>query len=154
MIISPNLTLGQLIKSPTAERLNIKNNPNEEQLSNLTVMAYEIFEPLRDLIDFPIIILSGYRCKKLNKILGGSKKSQHMEGKAIDLYSSCEKSMVENRVLFYTIKKKLKFDELIWEFGDESNPSWVHVSFDLYKNRNHVLKTFKKRKKTIYEKIN
>jgi hypothetical protein len=73
-------------------------------------------------------VSSGYRSAELNTAIGGSKRSQHVEGRALDLdadvYGRCT-----NAQIFRYIKDNLEFDQLIWEFGDEDNPDWVHVSY-------------------------
>jgi hypothetical protein len=92
-------------------------------------------QPLRDGIGKPIKVNSGYRCKRLNKLIGGSPTSQHTEGNAADLdavgYSNAE--------LFNYIKDNLDFDQLIWEFGNRKEPAWVHVSWDSRRMRKQIL---------------
>jgi hypothetical protein len=108
-----------------------------------------VFEPLREAVDAPIKINSFFRSEKLNKAIGGSGKSQHCQGRAIDIddvYGS-----VSNAYMFYYIKDNLDFDQLIWEFGSDANPDWVHVSYvDEDSNRKRCLKAIRENGKTKY----
>jgi hypothetical protein len=147
MIITKNLTLQELIHSNTAKAKGIDNSPTNEHLRNLIEIANNIFQPLRDGIGKPIRISSGYRSEKLNKAVGGSKTSQHNKGQALDLVAT---TGFTNKDIFDYIKKNLEFDQLIFEFGTDKNPDWVHVSYNKGKNRNQVLKAIKKDGKTVY----
>jgi hypothetical protein len=147
MIITKNLTLQELIDSNTAKAKGIDNSPTNEHLRNLIEIANNIFQPLRDGIGKPIRISSGYRSEKLNKAVGGSKTSQHNKGQALDLVATTGFS---NKDIFDYIKKNLEFDQMIWEFGTDKNPDWVHVSYNKGKNRKQVLKAIKKDGKTVY----
>ena len=128
MKLSKNLSLAEVTKSVTAKRLGIDNTPDEWITENLRQVAINIFQPIRDHFGSPIYVSSGYRSADLNRAIGGSKRSQHVEGRALDLdadvYGGCT-----NAQIFEYIKENLEFDQLIWEFGDESNPDWVHVSY-------------------------
>jgi len=147
MIITKNLTLQELIHSNTAKAKGIDNSPTNEHLRNLIEIANNIFQPLRDGIGKPIRISSGYRSEKLNKAVGGSKTSQHNKGQALDLVAT---TGFTNKDIFDYIKKNLEFDQMIWEFGTDKNPDWVHVSYNKGKNRKQVLKAIKKDGKTLY----
>ena len=147
MIITKNLTLQELIDSNTAKAKGIDNSPTNEHLRNLIEIANNIFQPLRDGIGKPIRISSGYRSEKLNKAVGGSKTSQHNKGQALDLVAT---TGFTNKDIFDYIKKHLEFDQMIWEFGTDKNPDWVHVSYNKSKNRKQVLKAIKKDGKTVY----
>ena len=135
--------------SITATRLNIINNPNEEQLANMKTLAKEVFEPLREWVGGPIRVNSFFRSEELNKAIGGSTKSQHCKGQAIDIDDNrCHKTNAE---MFEFIKDELDFDQLIWEFGDDKNPNWIHVSYISKKeNRNRCLRAYKYNGKTKY----
>ncbi len=147
--ISKHISYKEAIKSNTALRLNIDNTPNVVSLTNMTGVAYNIFEPLRLWVGGPIKINSFYRCPKLNKAIGGSKRSQHCEGRAIDIDDTF--GYKTNAEMFMYIKENLDFDQLIWEFGDDKNPAWVHVSYvDKQENRNRCLKAYKENGKTKY----
>jgi len=86
----------------------------------------------------PIFISSGYRSPHLNISIGGISTSQHCKGEALDLDADGY-----NYKLFNYIFENLDFDQLIWEFGDDKNPAWVHVSYKIDENRNQVLKAYK-----------
>ena len=130
MNLSTNLTLSEVCKSQTASRLGINNKPDEEFIvDNLRAVAREVFQPCRDHVGGPLYVSSGYRSRALNDAIGGSKSSQHISGMALDLdtdvFGGCT-----NGDLFNFIKENLVFDQLIWEFGDDNNPDWIHVSFN------------------------
>ena len=154
MKLSKNLSLAEVTKSVTAKRLGIGNTPDEWTKENLRQVAINIFQPLRDAFGCPIYVSSGYRSAELNTAIGGSRRSQHVEGRALDLdadvYGRCT-----NAQIFRYIKDNLEFDQLIWEFGDEDNPDWVHVSY-VYDgvNRKRCLKADRDDKgKTFYTVI-
>ena len=112
-------------------------------------LAEEVFEPLRSYTGGPIKINSFYRSPKLNKAIGGSSKSQHCNGQAIDIDDTY--GHLTNAEMFDFIKEHLDFDQMIWEFGDEGNPNWVHVSYvSPENNRNRCLKAYKENGKTKY----
>jgi len=129
MKLSKNLYLSEVTKSRTAKRLGISNEPTKEHLVNLQILAEKIFQPLRDYYNSPIYISSGYRSKALNEAIGGSKSSQHCKGQAIDIDRDAY-SLPNNGQIFEFIKNNLEFDQLIWEFGSNTNPDWVHVSYN------------------------
>ena len=148
MQISKHLTLEELTKSATADKLGIKNNnPNLHQIDNLKLLAENVFEPIRSHFNKPITISSGYRSLNLNQAIKGSITSQHCSGQAIDI----DNVSPTNKEIFDFIKKNLTFDQLIWEFGTSKNPDWVHVSFAENKNRKQILKATKLNGKTHYE---
>lgn len=152
MQLSKNLYLSEVIKSRTAKRLGITNEPTVEHLVNLKELAENIFQPLRDYYGVPIYISSGYRSEALNKAIGGSKSSQHCKGQAIDIDRDGH-ILPNNAEIFKYIKNNLDFDQLIWEFGSNTNPDWVHVSYNNYGNqRKQVLVAYKdSRGKTRYK---
>ena len=122
------------------------------KLIDQVVLATEIFEPLREWVGGPIKINSFFRSTDLNQAIGGSSKSQHCEGRAIDLDDVYGHKT--NAEMFEYISKNLDYDQLIWEFGDDNNPDWVHVSYvDNDTNRKRNLRAVKKEGKTLYELI-
>lgn len=140
MKLSKNLSLSECTKSNTAKRLGINNDPDEQVINNLRNIAENIFQPLRDHFNHPIYVSSGYRSPKLNAAIGGSRTSQHMAGKALDLDADIFKGL-SNADIFNYIKDNLEFDQLIWEYGTDDNPDWVHVSYSAHDpNRGRVLK--------------
>jgi zinc D-Ala-D-Ala carboxypeptidase len=153
MKLSKNLTLKEVTKSDTANRLGIDNTPEEFDIKNLRAIAEEVFQPLRDHFGVPLFVSSGFRSKKLNKAIGGSKYSQHMVGEALDIDADVYGS-VTNRELFMFIKENLIFDQLIWEFGDDDTPNWVHVSYkDKGQNRKQVKRAYRDSKGVYYKVI-
>ena len=135
--------------SRTAIRRGIDNTPNDEQLANMELVAREVFEPLRIYVNGPIKINSFFRCEELNRAIGGSTKSQHCKGQAIDIDDTFGR--MTNAEMYHFIKEHLDFDQLIWEFGDDDNPNWVHVSFVSEEdNRNRCLKAYRDKGKTKY----
>jgi len=128
MNLTKNLTLAEVTKSTTAKRLGIDNQPDEWTIENLRAVGECIFQPLRDSFGCPIYVSSGYRSPELNKAIGGSLRSQHIQGRALDLDADVFRGCT-NGEIFRFILNNLTFDQLIWEFGDEDNPDWVHVSY-------------------------
>jgi len=152
MRISEHISYKEGTYSRTAFRLDIKNNPDENQMYYMQLLAEEVFEPLRTYVDGPIKINSFYRCRQLNKAIGGSTKSQHCYGQAMDIDDTYGK--MTNAEMYHFIKEHLDFDQMIWEFGDDENPDWVHVSYvSPEENRNRCLKAYKENGKTKYKII-
>ena len=140
--ISDHISYRESVRSSTADRLGIENKPGQVELVNMEIIAERIFEPLRDWVGGPIRINSFYRGPELNKAIGGSKRSQHMEGRAMDLDDTYGHK--SNAEMFYYIKQNLDFDQLIWEFGTDKNPNWIHVSYVSEDgNRQRCLKAYK-----------
>mgnify|MGYP003634159416 FL=1 len=150
--ISEHITYNESIKSSTAIRKGIENIPKEYELQNMGLVAEKVFEPLREWVKGPIKITSFFRCEELNKTIGGSSKSQHCEGRAIDVDDIY--NYKSNAEMFYFIKNNLNFDQLIWEYGNSHNPDWVHLSFiSKTQNRQRVLQAFRVNNKTEYKII-
>ena len=151
-MISKHISYKEGVYSRTATRRGINNIPNDEQLANMELVADEVFEPLRAYVGGPIKINSFFRCPELNKAIGGSSKSQHCKGQAMDIDDSFGKAT--NAEMYHWIKENLSFDQMIWEFGDDDNPNWVHVSYvSKEENRNRCLLAYKEGKKTKYKVI-
>ena len=151
-MISKHISDKEGVYSVTAMRRGIDNIPNDEQLANMELIAEKVFEPLRDWVGGPIKINSFFRCPELNKAIGGSKTSQHCKGQAIDIDDTFR--VVANSDMYNYIKENLDFDQLIWEFGDDENPNWVHVSYMSEEdNRRRCLKAYKSNGKTVYKVI-
>ena len=153
MQISKHLSLSEITRSESAKRNNISNIPTAQHLENFKLLAEKVFEPIREHFKSPIRISSGYRSAALNKLIKGSTTSQHCTGEAIDI--DMDGTSITNKQVFNYIKQHLEFDQLIWEFGTESNPDWVHVSYESTgKQRKQVLKAFKQGGKTKYVPYN
>lgn len=148
--ISKYVTYQEVTKSNQATALKLANIPNATQLKNLRLVCTNIFDKVREHFGKPIGISSGFRSVELNSKIGGSKTSQHCEGKALDIDGDIFGG-INNKELFFYIKENCIFDQLIWEFGSENSPDWVHVSFNEGKNRGQVLRALKSGGKTIYK---
>ena len=127
--ISEHLDLAEVIRSEQAKRAGIDNTPTAEHIENFKKLAENIFEPIRNNFRVPIHISSGYRSEALNKAIGGSKTSQHSRGEAIDVDMDGSSNGVTNKMVFDYAYKNLNYDQLIFEYGTEENPDWVHVSY-------------------------
>jgi len=150
MKISDHISYKEATRSNTASRYGINNDPGQTELERMKIIAKKVFEPLRRAVGGPIRINSFFRSKALNKKLGGSKKSQHMEGRAMDLDDT--HGHMSNADMFNYIKNELSFDQLIWEFGSSTNPDWVHVSYvSEEKNRKICLRAYRDNGVTKYE---
>ena len=141
MNLSAHVTLAEFENSPTATTHGINNKMSESQIASAKLLCENVFEPLRLYLNTPIKISSGFRCLQVNKMIGGAKSSQHTKGEAMDIKIGAKG--------FHFIKDKLNFDQLIWEFGNDNEPQWVHVSFSS-RNRKQVLKATKQNGKTKY----
>jgi hypothetical protein len=149
MQLSKNLVLAEVTRSETAKRKGISNMPTPEHLENFKKLAEYVFQPIREHFGKPIHISSGYRSAALNKAVGGSSSSQHCTGEAIDI--DMDGTDITNAQIFNFIKDNLNFDQLIWEFGTDTNPDWVHVSYESTgKQRKQILKAKKAGGKTTY----
>ena len=147
--ISEHISYKEAVTSNTALRLGLDNTPGPEQLKCMHEIARDLFEPLREWVGGPIKITSMFRGKPVNTAIGGSKNSQHMKGQALDLDDTF--GYKTNAEMFHYIKDNLTFDQLIWEFGDDDNPNWVHVSYvSKEDNRKRCLKAYKEQGKTKY----
>jgi hypothetical protein len=149
MQLSTNLSLAEVTRSETAKRRGISNMPTPEHIENFKKLAINIFQPIREHFGKPILISSGYRSAELNKAIGGSLSSQHCSGEAIDI--DMDGTDITNAQIFHYIKDNLNFDQIIWEFGTDKNPDWVHVSFAANRSqRKQMLVAKKVNGKTTY----
>ena len=148
-MISEHISKKEATFSATATRRGIDNTPGEYELQNMELIAEKVFEPLRKHVNGPIKINSFYRSEELNKAIGGSSRSQHCQGRAMDLDDTY--GYMSNADMYNYIKDNLDFDQMIWEFGTEENPDWVHVSYvDADSNRKRCLKAYREDGKTKY----
>ena len=150
--ISEHISHREAVKSNTALRLNLNNTPDAYQTTNMVGIAYNVFEPLRKYVGGPIKINSFFRSEDLNRAIGGSSRSQHCQGRAIDLDDTFGHKT--NAEMFNYIKNNLNFDQMIWEFGNNNNPDWIHVSYvSQEENRNKCLRVEKVNGKNSYRVI-
>jgi zinc D-Ala-D-Ala carboxypeptidase len=151
MKISAHLTLNEVIKSNTATRHGIDNSPTDEHLTNLKAVAENVFEPLRNWHGKAIGISSGYRSQALNTAIKGSKSSQHCKGEALDIDADMFNNGLTNAQIFNWIKDNVDFDQMIWEFGTDEEPNWIHVSFVTHRsNRKKLTRAWKGGRYTNY----
>tara|TARA_Y100001938_G_scaffold93060_1_gene127550 strand:- start:897 stop:1358 length:462 start_codon:yes stop_codon:yes gene_type:complete len=142
--ISKHISWHEATYSRTGERKNLDNTPNEEQLKCMREVAENLFEPLREWVGGPIKINSFFRGEPVNTAIGGSKRSQHMKGQAIDIDDTFKYKT--NAEMYRYIKDNLDFDQMIWEFGDDKNPNWLHISWVSHRPN--------RKKLTIAKKVN
>jgi hypothetical protein len=138
MKLSNSFNLIEFTSSETASRRGIDNTPSIAVIENLRLLCENVLQPLRDKYGKSINITSGYRSPKLNKAIGGSTTSQHCFGQAADIQVD-----KKDYLKVWEILKTLPFDQIIFEFGTESAPDWIHVSFVEGKNRGQKLKAVK-----------
>lgn len=151
--ISSNISYNEAVFSETAIRMDIDNTPNEVQLQAMTLVADNVFQPLREHFCAPIYVSSFFRSIALNSAINGSTNSSHTRGEAIDVDADVFGG-VTNAEIFAYINENLSFDQLIWEYGTDTEPNWIHVSFvNKSKNRNQVLKCVKENGITKYYQL-
>ena len=148
MNLSEHFLLAEFTRSESAKRHGVSNDPTPEHLENIKLLCKNVLEPIRAKFG-PLNISSGYRSKVLNHYIGGSLSSQHCEGKAADIDQD-GMGGASNTELFHWIKDNIDFDQMIWEFGDNNKPDWVHVSYNGAKNRKQILKALKVNGRTVY----
>jgi hypothetical protein len=152
MKLSEHFTLAELTPSSTAKRLGIKNEPTPAHLECLKGLATNVLDKVREHFGKPIWVSSGYRSKALNDVTpGSSATSQHCSGEAADLDQDGRGTGVSNKMVFDYIKDHLNFDQLIYEYGTDANPDWVHVSWESTgKQRKQVLRCTRVNGKPVY----
>ena len=143
-MISKHISYKEATHSATALRRGLDNIPNDEQLKCMEEVAENLFEPLREWVGGPIKVNSFFRGEPVNTAIGGSTRSQHMKGQAIDIDDTFGHKT--NAEMYHYIKDNLDFDQLIWEFGDDKNPNWVHMSWVSHRPN--------RKKLTIAKKVN
>tara|TARA_Y100001937_G_scaffold51645_1_gene71657 strand:- start:991 stop:1461 length:471 start_codon:yes stop_codon:yes gene_type:complete len=142
--ISKHISYHEGTYSRTAERRDLDNTPNKEQLKCMKEVAENLFEPLREWVGGPIKINSFFRGEPVNTAIGGSTRSQHMKGQAIDIDDTFRHKT--NAEMYHYIKDNLDFDQMIWEFGTDKNPNWLHISWVSHRPN--------RKKLTIAKKVN
>ena len=143
-MISKHISYKEATHSATALRRDLDNTPNDEQLKCMEEVAENLFEPLREWVGGPIKVNSFFRGEPVNTAIGGSKRSQHMKGQAIDIDDTFGHKT--NAEMYHYIKDNLDFDQMIWEFGNDENPNWVHISWVSHRTN--------RKKLTIAKKVN
>ena len=139
MRLSKNFVLSEITKSNTAKRLGIKNEPEKKHLENMQRLVTNLIQPMRDALG-PIRISSGYRNPQLNRAIGGSTKSQHCKGQAVDIQFFKKGKMCNKEIYDWVIKEEIEFDQMINEF----DYAWIHISLRPdNKNRRMILEAYK-----------
>lgn len=154
MNLSAHVTLAEVTKNNTASKYGIDNTPTPEHTENLKLVLNNIFEKVRaGLGNNPIYISCGYRSAAVNaKTKGASKTSYHCSGKALDLDADVF-GKVTNKQIFDYVRANCEFAELVYEYGNDENPDWVHVAFDKGNNKKEVLRAYSVNGKPVYKKI-
>ena len=149
MKLSAHFDLAEFTRSESAKREGLDNTPTPEHLENIKTLCEKVLEPIR--LKFgPINISSGYRGKLLNHFIGGSVSSDHCVGRAADIGMDDMGTGVTNTEIFNYIKDNLDYDQLIWEFGNDAKPDWVHVGYRGKDNRKQTLRATKVNGKAHY----
>ncbi|NWF90207.1 MAG: peptidase M15A [Ignavibacteriaceae bacterium] len=143
--LSANFYLNEFTVSQIAVRHGYRNEPNEKQIENMRLLCVNVLQPLREIINVPIFINSGFRCFDVNVAVGGRFNSQHLEGKAADFVVHSI-NLID---VFNIVLQRYSFDQLIYEFG-----KWIHVSWNGKSNRKDMMISKKVYGKTVYEKLN
>jgi zinc D-Ala-D-Ala carboxypeptidase len=123
--LTEHFTLAELLISQTASRMRLDNTPSEDIKRNLKLTAQKILQPIRNHYQRPVVVSSGYRSLPVNRAVGGSSRSQHMTGQAVDFTVPG----VDNYSVALWISQNLKYDQLILEFYTGGNSGWVHVGY-------------------------
>ncbi|MDD6896786.1 MAG: D-Ala-D-Ala carboxypeptidase family metallohydrolase [Bacteroidales bacterium] len=133
--LSPHFTLDEMQRSTTADLHHVTNVAPPEAVDCLRQLCLEVLEPLRQHLQAPVIINSGYRCPRLNTLVKGARNSQHMLGQAADIRTESARQAIE---MMHFIMDNCRFDQLILE-NNAQGKRWVHVSYNAGKNRQQVL---------------
>jgi hypothetical protein len=149
MKLSENFSLSEMIKSETALRHGLENNPGDAEIANLKLLAEKVLQPIRNHYKTGVKVNSGFRHPEVNAAVGGSKTSDHCKGQAADI----EIPGVANADLAEWIKGNLEFTQLILEFYTPGIPDsgWVHVSYDKSNLKKQVMTAMKENGKTVYK---
>lgn len=139
MNLTKNFTLEELTASSTAKRLKIDNTPSQKTVNYLQKLA-DLLQIIRNHYDKPITVGSAYRCEKLNKAVGGAVNSDHKYGCAADIHSLSD-TLKDNKELYDLIVKLvndgiIECRQIIWEYGNDNGPDWVHISINNEYNSN------------------
>ncbi len=156
MRVSKYITMAEAIKSQTAERYGLRNVPNDVQLENMKYVAANVFDPVREWVGGPVYVSSFFRAAAVNVKAGGSATSDHPNGFAIDIDADvyalrqAQGDRKSNKDIFDYIRAELEYDQLIWEYGSNVNPAWVHVSLRKVVNRKQALRVYREEGRAVY----
>ena len=135
MKLAPNFSLKEMTASQTAERLNIRNEPDQQQLVNLVHLCTHVLQPVREHYGKVVTVSSGLRVLDLNRAIKSSDKSSHVLGQAVDF----EIYGIDNLLVSKFIAEKLEYDKLILEFYSKPNGGWIHCSYNMHNNRKEIM---------------
>lgn len=137
MQLSENFHLSEMLVSQTASRKGFSEqyNPPPRVVDNLRKVCVLGLQKIRDHYERPLIVTSGYRCLRVNRAIGSSDGSDHVQGYAADFTVPG----VPNLALAKWIQLNIHYDQLILEFGSLTNPSWIHLSLNP-RGRNQILR--------------
>ena len=138
MRLSKNFVLSEITRSNTAKRLGIDNGPDKDHLRSIQRLITNLIQPMRDALG-PIRISSGYRNPNVNRAIGGSTKSQHCKGEALDLQFWKDGKICNKEIYDWVLSSDVEFDQMINEFDF----AWIHISLKKEDNRNQVLEAYK-----------
>ncbi len=139
--LSKYMSYTEGVRSNTASRLGIDNTPTVYQLNNMQFVASEVFDKVREFVGGPLTCSSFLRVAELNKAIGSGPSSFHVHGGAIDIKNIS--TTVTNAQIFDYIRCNLEFSELIWEYGTDLEPDWVHVAYLKGDTRKMVKRAYK-----------
>ena len=138
MRLSKNFVLSEITRSNTAKRLGIDNGPDKDHLRSIQRLITNLIQPMRDALG-PIRISSGYRNPNVNRAIGGSTKSQHCKGEALDLQFWKDGKICNKEIYDWVLSSDVEFDQMINEFDF----AWIHISLKKEDNRKQVLEAYK-----------
>ena len=142
--LTANFTLAEL----TRTRFSVDNTPSPQVVENLRTLAEKVLQPLRDAVG-PVNVTSGYRSKLVNEWVGGAYRSDHLYGYAADLQSPDG----NHRKLYDWLKENAMFTQLIYEFGNDTQPAWVHVSYNPKDLKREILRARNVGKRVTYSRL-
>jgi hypothetical protein len=142
--LTANFTLAEL----TRTRYSVDNTPNATVIANLQELAEKVLQPLRDAVG-PVKVTSGYRSKEVNTLVGGAYKSDHIYGYAADLQSPDG----NHRKIYDWLKANAVFTQLIYEFGNDAQPQWVHVSYNPKDLKREILRARNTGRRVTYTRM-
>jgi len=145
--LSEHFTLEEMVFSATGTRLGILNKPAQLQINCLGLLCREVLEPLRALAGCPLVVISGYRSRLLNRAVGGQPASQHLAGQAADVRPGVWEVPLA-AVWRALVKSLIPWDQAIWEYG-----RWIHVSYDSRGGRRSLLRAYVANGRTVYTRL-
>lgn len=150
MKISKNFNLSEFTYSKTADKKKIDNTPGPSERANIYTLVNEILQPIRSEFGKSIKVNSGFRSKDLNKAVGGSSTSQHLTGSAADITTYDSNDDLFRLILQMIDDGDIVVGQLIWEYGNDNYPQWIHISLPNAGKVNNILRAKKLSKGTLY----